>query len=146
VSPAFLVRSTFCCRVLYDTRPPLASQSSSGSVAVNLGRVGPPCSARGLHASGRFPPWAACVGHVSAFQAAFGAVRCFLVVGCAGIIPGMARGLHASSLRRCNYSPTVTLFVLSVFCADCIFPYCLCDSQCLCSAQIFTGLICSVEL
>jgi hypothetical protein len=109
VSPAFQVRSTVCCRFLHDTRPstglPVFFRSSrrqprpcgSSLLGAWLARV------RVVSALGR-----AC-GPRSAFPAVFGAVRCSLVVGRAGITPGMARGLHALSLRRRNSSPTVAL-------------------------------------
>lgn len=115
VSPAFLVISTFCCRVLDDTRP-----FTGFLVFFRLCRRQPrPCWSSMLGA------WLARVREVSsldracgprsAFQAVFGAVRCPLVVGCAEIIPGMARGLHGPSLRQRNFSPTVALLCVECF-------------------------------
>jgi hypothetical protein len=88
VSPAFLVRSTSCCRVLYDTRP-----STGFPVFFRFSRRLPrPCWSSML---GAWPArvWeVSSLGHAcgprSAFQAAFGAVRCSLVVGLSRDISG----------------------------------------------------------
>lgn len=115
VSPAFLVRSTVCCRVLYDTRP-----STGFPVFFQSSRRHPrPCRSSMLGA------WLAHIMEVSSldsacgpyseFQAIFSAVRCSLVAGCAGMFPGMTRGLHD------EIPPRRLLCCLSVFCYVCIF-------------------------
>jgi hypothetical protein len=133
VSPAFLVRSTVCCRVLYDTRP-----STGFPVFFRFSRRQPrPCR------SSMLGTWLARVREVcslgracgprSAFQAVLGAVRCSLVAGCAWIFPGMARGLHAPSLWRRISSQTVALlfdcFLLCLYILMSFSTVYLCNTQ-----------------
>jgi hypothetical protein len=101
----------------YTTRaPPLVSQSSSGPVAANHDPVGPPCSARGLHASGRFPPWVARVGHVppSRLRSVLSGVLWWLVVQ--GYFQGWRVDLSGDRIP-----PRRWLCCLSVFCSVCKF-------------------------
>jgi len=68
-----------------------------------------------------------------------------MVVFAAGETPVTARVVHAPPPVAVWLLPVMrTVLLLVVF--VCVFPCCLCVSQCLCSAQIFVGLICSVEL
>jgi len=146
VSPAFLVRSTVCCRVLYDTRP-----STDFPVFFRSSRRQPrPCWSSMLGA------WLARVGEVSSLGRACGPR--FLFLGCVRCCPVFSGGRLCRDFSgdgvwpprvvspATEFLPDGGSVVLSVFCAVCVIPCCLCVSQCLCSAQIFTGLICSVEL
>jgi hypothetical protein len=133
VSPAFLVKSTACCRFLYDTRP-----SIGFPVFFRSNHCQPrPCRTSLLgawHARDRKVPSLGCAcGPRSTFRVVFGAVWCSLVAGFAGMFLGMARGLHAPSFQRRNSSPTVALlfgcFLLCLYILVSISTVCLCNTQ-----------------
>jgi hypothetical protein len=86
----------------------------------NDGRIGPPCSARGLHATRRFPPWAVCVGQVPPYKSCSMLSDVLWWPVFAGMLPRMVRGLHAPSFQRQNSSRR-SLCCLGVLYYVCIF-------------------------
>jgi hypothetical protein len=68
--------------------------------------------------------------------------------GCfaAGVTPVMARVVHAPPPVAVWLLLALRTMLVLLVVFVCVFPCCMCVSQCLCNAQILTGLICRVEL
>jgi hypothetical protein len=57
-----------------------------------------------------------------------------------------ARAVYAPPSVAVWLLPVLRTMLVLLVVFVCVFPCCLCVSQCLCNAQILTGLICRVEL
>jgi len=130
VSSAFLVRSTACCRFLYDTRP-----STGFLVFFRSNRRQPrPCWTSLLGAwlarDREVSSLGCACGPRSAFQVVFSGVRCSLVAGFCRDVSGDG---HAPSFRRQNSSLTMALlfgcFLLCLYILVYFSIVCLCNTQ-----------------